>query len=56
MSAFAEQVLLLARRSVVRTIRQPANIIFPLLFPMLLLAVNSGWLTMAPASLAEWRA
>jgi ABC-2 type transport system permease protein len=43
-SVFAEQVLLLARRSVVRTIRQPANVVFPLLFPMLLLAVNSGGL------------
>jgi ABC-2 type transport system permease protein len=41
---FADQVGLLARRSVVRTIRQPANVFFPLLFPMLLLAVNSGGL------------
>jgi ABC-2 type transport system permease protein len=41
---FADQVALLARRSVVRTIRQPANVFFPLLFPMLLLAVNSGGL------------
>ncbi|HWE82179.1 MAG TPA: ABC transporter permease [Gaiellaceae bacterium] len=39
-----DQVLLLARRSIVRTLRQPANIVFPLLFPMLLLAVNSGGL------------
>ena len=44
MSAFADQVYVLARRSVVRTARQPANIIAPLLFPMLLLAVNSGGL------------
>jgi ABC-2 type transport system permease protein len=29
---------------VVRTIRQPANVIFPLVFPLLLLAVNSGGL------------
>jgi ABC-2 type transport system permease protein len=43
-SVFADQVALLARRSVVRTIRQPANVFFPLLFPMLLLAVNSGGL------------
>jgi ABC-2 type transport system permease protein len=43
-SGFADQVLLLARRSVVRTLRQPANVIFPLVFPMLLLAVNSGGL------------
>jgi len=41
---FADQVYLLARRSVVRTIRQPANVISPLLFPMMLLAVNSGGL------------
>ena len=44
MSAFADQVFLLARRSVVRTARQPANVVFPLAFPMLLLAVNSGGL------------
>jgi ABC-2 type transport system permease protein len=43
-NAFADQVFLLGRRSVVRTIRQPANVVFPLLFPMLLLAVNSGGL------------
>jgi ABC-2 type transport system permease protein len=43
-SAFADQVYVLARRSVVRTSRQPANVIGPLLFPMLLLAVNSGGL------------
>jgi ABC-2 type transport system permease protein len=43
-NAFADQVLLLARRSVVRTIRQPANVVAPLLFPLLLLAVNSGGL------------
>src|SRR6185436_3535200 len=40
----ADQVYLLARRSVVRTARQPANVIAPLIFPMLLLAVNSGGL------------
>jgi ABC-2 type transport system permease protein len=44
LSVLADQVSLLARRSVVRTIRQPANVVFPLLFPMLLLAVNSGGL------------
>ena len=47
MSAFADQVYLLARRSVVRTLRQPANVVAPLLFPMLLLAVNSGGLRSA---------
>ena len=44
LSAFADQVFVLARRSVVRTLRQPANVIGPLLFPMMLLAVNSGGL------------
>ncbi|HUK95107.1 MAG TPA: ABC transporter permease [Gaiellaceae bacterium] len=43
-SIFADQVFVLARRSVIRTVRQPANVIAPLLFPMLLLAVNSGGL------------
>jgi ABC-2 type transport system permease protein len=47
LSAFADQVYLLARRSVVRTLRQPANVVAPLLFPMLLLAVNSGGLRSA---------
>ena len=44
MNVFADQVLLLARRSVVRTVRQPANVVAPLAFPLLLLAVNSGGL------------
>jgi ABC-2 type transport system permease protein len=44
MRTTADQVALLARRSVVRTWRQPAAVVFPLLFPMLLLAVNSGGL------------
>jgi ABC-2 type transport system permease protein len=44
MSPFADQVVQLARRSVVRTARQPANVIAPLVFPLLLLAVNSGGL------------
>jgi ABC-2 type transport system permease protein len=34
----------LGRRAVVRTARQPANVVFPLIFPMLLLAVNAGGL------------
>jgi ABC-2 type transport system permease protein len=34
----------LGRRAVIRTARQPANIVFPLVFPMLLLAVNAGGL------------
>jgi ABC-2 type transport system permease protein len=40
----ALQVGALARRSIVRTLRQPAAIVFPLIFPMLLLLVNSGGL------------
>ena len=40
----ADQVYLLARRSVVRTLRQPANMIAPLVFPLMLLAVNSAGL------------
>jgi ABC-2 type transport system permease protein len=43
----AIQVGYLARRSVIRTIRQPAAVVFPLLFPVLLLAVNSGGLRAA---------
>jgi len=45
--AFADQVLLLAERSLMRTLRQPANVVFPLVFPLLLLAVNSGGLDAA---------
>jgi len=38
------QVETLGRRAVIRTVRQPANVVFPLVFPMLLLAVNAGGL------------
>ena len=41
------QAATLGRRAVVRTARQPANVIFPLIFPMLLLAVNAGGLRSA---------
>jgi ABC-2 type transport system permease protein len=44
LSAFADQVVYLAARSVVRTARQPAAVISPLVFPLMLLAVNSGGL------------
>ncbi len=44
LTSFLDQVYVLARRSVVRTLRQPANVIGPLVFPMMLLAVNSGGL------------
>ena len=41
------QVLHLARRSVLRTLRQPANWITPLVFPLALMAVNAGGLDAA---------
>ena len=44
MSAAATQVGAIARRSVVRTSRQPASIIPPLVFPIALMAVNAGGL------------
>jgi ABC-2 type transport system permease protein len=42
--ALAVQVGYLARRSIIRTLRQPAAVVFPLVFPVLLLAVNAGGL------------
>jgi ABC-2 type transport system permease protein len=42
--SFWAQIGALARRSIVRTSRQPAAVVFPLIFPMLLLLVNSGGL------------
>ena len=47
MIEFARQVGQLGRRSVVRTARQPANVVAPVLFPLALLAVNSGGLRAA---------
>jgi ABC-2 type transport system permease protein len=44
MQGGALQAATLGRRAVVRTARQPANVVFPLIFPMLLFAVNSGGL------------
>ncbi|MDQ3778902.1 MAG: ABC transporter permease [Actinomycetota bacterium] len=41
------QILHLARRSVLRTLRQPANWITPLVFPLALMAVNTGGLDAA---------
>ena len=38
---------LLVRRSVIRTLRQPANLVFSFMFPLLLLAVSSGGLNAA---------
>lgn len=43
-STFTLQVGMLARRSVLRTLRQPAFVIPSLVFPLLLLAINSGGL------------
>jgi ABC-2 type transport system permease protein len=43
----ARQVAHIAGRSVVRTFRQPAAVIFPVLFPLMLMAVNSGGLDAA---------
>ena len=40
----AGHIFQLGRRSVVRTLRQPANIFFALAFPLMLLAVNAGGL------------
>lgn len=45
--SLSSQVLHLARRSVIRTLRQPANWITPLVFPLALMAVNSGGLDAA---------
>jgi ABC-2 type transport system permease protein len=45
--SLAAQVLHLARRSVVRTMRQPANWITPMIFPLALMAVNTGGLDAA---------
>jgi ABC-2 type transport system permease protein len=47
LSPLATQVLQLGRRSVVRTLRQPANVVAPVIFPLGLLAVNSGGLEAA---------
>jgi ABC-2 type transport system permease protein len=45
--AYVVQVGHLAARTIVRTVRQPANVIGSLAFPMALLAVNSGGLDAA---------
>jgi ABC-2 type transport system permease protein len=45
--AFATQVGVLARRSVMRTLRQPAMVIPSLLFPLMLLSINAGGLDSA---------
>ncbi|HKE81818.1 MAG TPA: hypothetical protein VKB54_21050, partial [Solirubrobacteraceae bacterium] len=47
MTSTLEQVGLVARRSVRRTMRQPALIVPTLVFPLFLLAVNSSGLSSA---------
>ena len=44
MSEFWRQVVVLGRRSIKRTMRQPASVVPPLAFPLILLAVNTGGL------------
>jgi ABC-2 type transport system permease protein len=46
LSSFAHAGLLV-RRSVVRTLRQPANLVFSFVFPLMLLAVSAGGLNAA---------
>jgi ABC-2 type transport system permease protein len=46
-STFAVQVGMLARRSVVRTLRQPAMVVPSLVFPLMLLSINSSGLDSA---------
>ena len=43
-AGFLAHVAQLGRRSVMRTLRQPANIFFSLAFPLMLMAVNAGGL------------
>jgi len=43
------QVLEMARRSVLQTLRQPALVVPPIVFPLVLLAVNAGGLDAATA-------
>ena len=49
MSDTLRQIYHLAHRSVVRQARQPANVLAPIIFPLGLLAVNSGGLQAATA-------
>jgi ABC-2 type transport system permease protein len=46
-SALATQVGVLARRSILRTVRQPAQVVPSLIFPLFMLAVNASGLTSA---------
>ena len=49
MTVAATQVGAVAQRSVRRTLRQPAAVVFPLVFPILLLLVNTGGLKASTA-------
>ncbi|MGI8866586.1 MAG: hypothetical protein ACR2G1_07645, partial [Rubrobacteraceae bacterium] len=46
-ASFVTQVMSLARRSTVRTLRQPAVIVSALLFPMMFFSINSSGLNAA---------
>jgi ABC-2 type transport system permease protein len=46
-TALANQIALIARRSLLRTLRQPGVVIPPLTFPLMLMAVNSNGLRAA---------
>jgi ABC-2 type transport system permease protein len=46
-SGLAIQIGSIARRQIVRTLRQPAAVFFPVVFPLTLMALNSGGLTSA---------
>jgi ABC-2 type transport system permease protein len=46
-NAIAIQIGSIARRQIVRTVRQPAAVFFPIVFPLTLMLVNSGGLTPA---------
>ena len=45
--SLVEQTLAVARRAVVRTTRQRALIIFPMIFPLILFAINGSALSSA---------
>ena len=47
MKAVAIQVGSIAKRQIVRTVRQPAAVFFPVVFPLTLMLVNAGGLTSA---------
>jgi ABC-2 type transport system permease protein len=46
-AGLAEQTLAVARRAVVRTLRQRALIVFPMIFPLILFAINGSALSTA---------